>query len=358
MEIRNSSVEERIKRHLAFWKRESVDRPLLGFMIGSYFPMERFEEAKKITEKKDVVNPEDIIPARFIDDYNRLYSYSLQVDHDIFWVAEPFTGLPWMEAMLGCKVYGSKDSMWTEPFVKDIEKLDRITLQEENPWHNKFIEFTELLSHISEGRFPVGQPILRGVSDMLGALVGQGEMPFYFYDEPERMKEICRRLNNAFLQVVKKQQDSVPRFYGGYSIGLYSLWCPSKCIWFQEDLTSLLSPQIYREFILECNEQACNEYEYSLIHLHPASFYLLDDLLGIKSLKVIQINKDVGGPSVKEMITVFRKVLEKKRLCIWGNLDERDIYEIKKNLPFNGLYLYVLAQTVEEANMLARLIKK
>lgn len=358
MGMQNSSLKKRIQRHIAFWKQENVDRPLMGFLIGSYFPVQRFEAAKEIMGKKTPIHPEEIIPAHFLNDYERLYSYSMQLEQDAFWAAEPFTGIPWMEAMLGCKIYGSKDSMWAAPILKGIEDFDKLPLPEESLWHKKYVEFTTLLSQRSEGRFPIGQPILRGISDMIGALVGQGELPFYFLDEPVKMKEICKRLNQVFLQVVEEQQENVPQFYGGYSIGFYDLWCPGKCIWFQEDLTSLLSPQIYREYILECNEVVCNKYEYSMMHLHPSSFYLLDDLLNIEGLKVIQINKDIGGPSVLEMVPIFKKVLEKKRLCIWGNLDEKDIYEIKSNLPYNGLYLSIVSSTVDEANALTKLINK
>lgn len=199
---------------------------------------------------------------------------------------------------------------------------------------------------------------MRGISDIIGAMVGQAELVYYFYDEPDRMKKLCKNINQIFLKVVEEQQNSIPKFYGGYSIGFYDIWCPGKCIWFQEDLTSLLSPIIYREYILECNKEVCDRYEYSAIHLHPSSFYIIDDILDIESLKVIEINKDVGGPSIEEMLPLFKKVLEKKRLCIWGNLDEKDIYTIKRNLPFKGLYLNIVSPTVVDANSLMKLIKE
>ena len=352
------ALEEKIKRHRAFWNRENVDRPLVGFTIGSYFPVHRYEAAHNLAEENKRIDAEDINAEAFIDDYERLYGYSAATDQDVFWVAEPFTGIPWMESFFGCGIYGNRDSMRAEPLeIKNINDLENIPPLDRSPWYEKYIEFTSLLSGRSGGRYPVGQPILRGISDTIGAMVGQEELVYYFYDEPELMKRLCRNVNSVFLQVIEEQQNSIPAFLGGYSMGFYDLWCPGKCVWFQEDLTSLLSPDIYREYILECNREVCHRYEYNAIHLHPSSFYILDDLLNIKNLKVIEINKDVGGPSVEEMVPLFKRVLEKKRLCIWGDLDEKDIYAIKKSLPFSGLFLNIVSPGVAEANALMKFIK-
>lgn len=72
----------------------------------------------------------------------------------------------------------------------------------------------------------------------------------------------------------------------------------------------------------------------------------------IDRLKAIQINKDVGGPSVAEMIPHFQKVLAKKNLIIFGDLDEADIDCILGELPRKGLFLNIFAPGVERATEL------
>ena len=69
-------------------------------------------------------------------------------------------------------------------------------------------------------------------------------------------------------------------------------------------------------------------------------------------LKAIQINKDVGGPSVQEMMPEFHKVLTKKNLIIFGDLDETEIDCIMKELPRTGTFLNIVAPTVERAQQL------
>jgi hypothetical protein len=139
-------------------------------------------------------------------------------------------------------------------------------------------------------------------------------------------------------------------------MGFYHLWCPGPCIWFQEDLAALISPKFYRKYIFELNARICQGYDYTLCHLHPTAFFILDDLLQIDALQVIQINKDIGGPSIEEMLPQFTNVLQTKRLVIWGDLDEAELEVILRELPYTGLYLHIVAETVARARQLREFI--
>jgi len=122
----------------------------------------------------------------------------------------------------------------------------------------------------------------------------------------------------------------------------------SESIWYQDDLNALLSPKIYDEIVLAVRRMIPKDYEYSLFHLHPASFFILDSLLAIEDLKVVQINKDEGGPSVAEMMPVLRKVQEKKNLAIWGSLPQEATL-ISEQLPSEGVYVMIAVETLEES---------
>ena len=131
---------------------------------------------------------------------------------------------------------------------------------------------------------------------------------------------------------------------------IYDLWCPGVNIWYQDDLNALLSPEIYDEIVCPVHRIIPKGYEYSLFHLHPASFFILDSLLTIEGLKVVQINKDEGGPPIDEMIPVFRKVREKKNLAIWGSLSPEEVNCITERLPPEGIYVMIAVATAEECN--------
>jgi hypothetical protein len=113
-----------------------------------------------------------------------------------------------------------------------------------------------------------------------------------------------------------------------------------------------MSPDLYREFLSEPERRICEGRGYTAIHLHPASFFLLDELLAKDDLKAIEVNKDVGGPSVKEMIPYLRKIQTRKSLILWGDLDEADLRCVESELSPQGLFLNILAPDLDTAKRL------
>jgi hypothetical protein len=350
--MRQEAVATRLARHHAFWERKPLDRPLVSFQLNDYFVANRMHASADLRVDKKKIEPEMLIVDRFLDDYERMYQEACATGQDGFWVAEPFNGIPWMEAIFGCDIYATQNSFVSAHCLDSPAGLKKLRFDPDNPWVRKYVEFVVKLSKLSAGRFPVGQPILRGASDIVGALLGQTEMVFAIYEEPEIVRAAYFTVLDGLRQLIALQFEATPRFLGGYSMGLYEVWCPEKCIWFQEDLSALLSPQIYADFLLDPDASVCEGYAYTAAHLHPASFFIVDSLLQIDALKAIQINKDVGGPSVAEMIPVFRKVLERKNLIVFGDLDEAEIDCLTGKLPPMGLFLNIFAPSVERAAQL------
>ena len=285
----------------------------------------------------------------FLEDYERMYQTVEAVEQDGFWAAQPYTGIPWMEGILDCEVFATESSFISQPWAKSIEEAQKVKFDPENLWFKKYVEFLEKIQKLSDGRFPVGEPIMRGPSDMVGALLGQSEMVFAIADDPEGMQRLFQHVTDIFIQVIEYQYKIVREFNGGYSLGFYPVWTPEKCIWFQEDLSAILSPAHYRQFLKRPADAICKDYDYTAVHLHPASFFIVDELLEIERLKAIEINKDVGGPSIPEMIPVFQKILEKKNLIIWGDLTEADINDILGDLPMRGIFLNPVMPSAQHA---------
>lgn len=346
-------IETRLAMHRTFWNREPQRHPLAAFrVVPDFFFSRHFRAAEKLLVPGKRITPDLLVVEDFLPDYESMFQTSEEVGQDAFWTAEPFTGIPWMEAILGCDIYAAEESFISKPRMKSLDEMDGIAFNPDSPWLKKYLEFTARLVELSRGRFPIGMPIMRGPSDMVGAVYGQTEMVFALADEPDRMKEFFLRVTDVFLRVIAEQKKLVPPFHGGQALGFYHVWCPGKSIWFQEDLSAIMSPAMYREFLVEPARRICAGHDYTSIHLHPASFFILDELLALDALKTIEVNKDVGGPSVPEMIPELRRIAEKKNLILWGDFTLEDLDCIRKNLPKRGLFLHVVAPTMDEAGIL------
>ena len=342
---------ERLALHRAFWAREPQPRPLASFRIGDFFFSRHFHAALPLLEPGKPVAPGMLHVSEFLPDYDRMFREAEELGQDGFWTGEPFTGIPWMEAILGCPVRAGSESFVSQPrFSSPAEALDEIRFDPDNPWLKKYLEFTAALVRQSRGRFPVGMPIMRGPSDMLGALLGQQQMVLALMQEdPEVMRRLIDRVTRAFLAVIDAQRRIVPPFYRGSALGFYHLWAPGPSIWFQDDLSAILSPELYRRFFLDSARLILQDFEYTAVHLHPASFFILDELLTLENLKVVEVNKDVCDPGVKEMLPVLQKIMQTRGLILWGDLTVEDLELVRRHLPCRGLALNIVAPTVEEA---------
>ena len=345
----------RIEAYKKFWKREKNLTPLVSFRIGNYFIATHYRAAKEMLVKGTQITPGMIDVDSFMEDYERKYNEASSLNQSGYWTAEPFAGIPWMEAFWGCDIVATGESFMPIPLVKDAGDLKKLQFSMENPWVAKYFEFIKKLNDLSHGRFPVGAPILRGQGDTVGALMGQTEFIYALYEEPDIIKKTLRKVVDSFLCIYGEMHRLNKPFHGGSSMGFYDVWTPGESLWFQDDIGALLSPELYREFFLGNERHFCGKYRYTMMHLHSSSFHLLDDILSNENLKALEINKDVGGSSINQMLPWFRKILEKKRcLVIWGDLAEEEIQLVFDNLPMEGVFFHILSpdlRTAERINL-------
>ena len=343
------SLADRIALHKLYWDRKFLPYPPASFRVGDYFVSRQFEAAKSLLVQNKKITPEMLTVEDFVPDYERMFAGTEELGQDAFWTAEPFTGIPWMEAILGCEIYANEESFSSKPWMTSLDELEKIKVDASNPWFLKYLEFTRRLAELGKGRFTVGMPIMRGPSDMVGAIMGQTEMIFALADEPETMKTFFLKVTEAFLSVQREQKKLIPAFHGGSCLGFYHVFCPGTSIWFQEDLSAIMSPEMYGEFLDGPARRICRGHEYTAIHLHPASFFILDHLLANEGLRAIQVNKDVGGPSVEEMLPYLKRISERKNLILWGDYSPAELDLLRKNLPARGLFFNCMMPTMDGA---------
>jgi DNA-binding FadR family transcriptional regulator len=353
------NLEERLALHRAFWARKKQPRPLASFRVGDFFFARHFQAALPLLEPDKPISPEMLIVSEFLPDYERMFREAEDLGQDGFWTGEPYTGIPWMEAILGCPVRAGRESFTSRACFSVPEAIERARFDPQNPWLGKYLDFTTALVQQSRGRFPVGMPIMRGPTDMLGALLGQQEMVLALMEtDPQAMRRLVEGVTRAFLSVIEVQRRLIPPFYGGQALGFYHLWAPGTAIWFQDDLSAILSPKLYRQFFLDSARLILAGHDHTAVHLHPNSFFILDELLTLENLKAVQVNQDINGPGVKEMLPVLARIMQTHRLILWGDLTREDLEQVRQNLPCRGLALNVVAPTRDEAEARLKYIQR
>lgn len=337
----------------AFLTSKPSDRPLLALYYGMFLPEAFPETARRLPVGE--ISPKDIPIEPFLEDIDKLYETYVQFDDDIPYAAAALIYVPWMEAILGCPVLAADNSLWVDPIVRDWDSwLDSRLPLEENPWFQKLLEMTRALVQHSRGRYPVGQTLMRGISDCLSTLRGASVFALDFIDNPQEVRKAARKVADVFIEVAKAQLALIPSSALGYiSSGCHRAWAPEPMVWLQEDALSLLSPTIFREFILPEDRRILNQFTWTGFHLHGNVPWAVEDIAGLPELTVlnycfesVQPNED-GTFSAFKMIQAFNKPL-----AAWKELDNEQFWlwleRFFAELEPRGLLLEVTVRTLEE----------
>ncbi len=166
---------------------------------------------------------------------------------------------------------------------------------------------------------------------------------------PGQSAACAGRITEALLRLSEETLSRIPSFRGGTCLGFYNIWAPGPAAWFQDDLSVLFSPEQYRKVCGDGLRALLSSVPFSMFHLHPASFHHLDTLLEIAGLRALQVNRDVGGPSIRGMLPILKRIQERKSLVIQGILDEDDVSCIVGELEPRGLHFTAMVADIREA---------
>jgi len=343
----------KIEKYTAFWNREDVKRPLVGFSFIGWFPLGEFRASKAWSSSK-YLTPEMIAPQAFMDDYIRLLREGETVEDDIIRGACPIqVAVSFLPGMLGCKLRILPDNILGEEQHLSWDEALRVKLDPQNPWFNKYMEFAQALVETSNGRFPVSHAAEMGPTDMHAVLRGHSASIVDLMDDPEKSAELLWRLGEIFRETTEELWKRVPLFYGGYFDAQYSLWSPGPIIRMQEDATAVYSPDLYRKFVQPVDRMLARHFAGSFIHLHSTSMFLLEAFLEIEEIRCFEINNDVCGPPVKEMVPYFQMVQKAKRpLLIRGSFKPDEMRLLLDSLEPRGLFLNIMVNSMEEVEAL------
>lgn len=324
-----------------------MDRPLLATWVGSYDMTSLFPRGLARLPEGELT-PGDVNFGYFREDYEALFEKHRQATADVPWSAFPLMPLPWVEAIAGCRIVHNAGNLWAEPWLDSYDRLDgEWTLEPCLDWLAKLVEFTDWLVSLSGGRFPVAVSLMRGPADILAAMRGAQNSVLDLMDTPLAAARVLDWITGIWVQVAHAQLSRLQPFAGGYGWSVQNLWSEEPGGWFQDDAIAYWSPSLYQAYAVPHESRLSKSVARTGCHLHSAAIFTVDELLKMPELGVIEMNLDVVGKTIPEMIPVFRRILESQRLYVWGSFSEDDLVAMKENLPARGLALQLMSDTPE-----------
>lgn len=349
------------EKHLRFWSLEKVNGPLIGFTVGTGFDSWSYWQDNKAAQsllQLEEISPADIIPSDFIEDQIKYLRFTEKINDDIIRSAMPLASIPWMEAIIGCKIISTNSSVSAVKMFNDICEVEIMPFTSNNLWAKKYFEFFKVYDEAFNGEYPIGQSIIRGPSDILCAILGVENAAVALIDDPDGTKKVLNQITENLESFLKAQSYLLPKFLDGFVIGQYELWAPEPVIRIQEDYSNLFSNEMYQEFLQPLDKKLASISNYTLIHLHSSSLHLIKEFLEVNTIRAYQITKDPNVVSIEVMIDALVKVQESnKPLVVKGQFSKDDYTLLKNNLRQEGLCIQPVVKSIDEVNELLILLR-
>lgn len=284
--------QETRQRMEAWWKGESMERPMMRIVA------RRKEPVEPLVEVEPYANMEEkwIHPGKTVANY---LNYCRQ--HAFLAEGFPhfriFLGPGAMAAYLGCKPMFSEDSVWFEKCVTDWGDNPQLRFDENSPWFKRHYESIREARRIIGDDFFVDIPDIVENLDILASLRGPEDLCFDIMDSPEIVKKLVEDLDDLYFEYYDRFYELVKTPEGECSYNGFHIWSKGKVAKIQCDFSALISVEQFKEFVQGSIRKQCRRLDNSLYHLDGVDAVRhLDAILEIEELDALQWTPGAGKP--------------------------------------------------------------
>ncbi len=214
----------------------------------------------------------------------------------------------------GGRPHFSDHTIWFDTFDVDFKKASPFMISEEDPWIIKHRKLYWALAKESAGRFLLGHPLMLPANDLLSMHMGTDRFLIALMDEPDWMRaailQAARDLHAERSRLQAEAKKWTPFWYG--NAGWMDFWAPKPFASTQSDVSCMLSPEMFEQFIvpeLDFMGQALGAMWYHLDG-HDARQHL-PRLLSLPYMRVIQYTptpaEQPNGPAHLEFYRTIQK---------------------------------------------------
>ena len=242
---------------------------------------------------------------------------------DILPVASTHLGPGSLAAILGAELEGREDTIWIHPRT---DGSTVIALDESNRWYQLHLDLVSACKRLSQGCYFVGCPDLIEGLDTLAGLRGTQAVLLDTVDRPDALAQKLQAVNDCWFEVFDRIYDIINE-EGEMAFCYFSIWGPGRVAKLQSDISIMMSPASFRQFVQPYIRQQCQWLDHSLYHLDGVgAIRHLDALLEIEELDAIQWTPGVGQPQGGDpcWYDLYKRILAggKSIMPAWVEVDE------------------------------------
>lgn len=247
-------------------------------------------------------------------------------------------------------------SIWYDPSLRDYADL---RFDPDSFLYKKTLDMAREYVCDAGGDYIVSMPDTVGDADVLSHLRGPDNFMMDLIDRPDEVKEALKKVQAVWENIIRSVSGIVMENNdGGCSVGWLQTWAPGVHGQLQCDLSVMLSPGMFGEF-LRYELTAQSEFlDNSLYHLDGRQQVAhLDHILSVPKLRAVQWTNIAGQQPVTAFLPVLKRIQAAgKSLVLDCSPDE--LATLMEHLSSSKMYIRTWAQNEAEAEDIVRLSAK
>jgi len=270
------------ENHVRWWNRE-------GLVLWLTAPRETpIEPIAKPTRPDDLVQ-------RWVDPVYRCNADEYRLARtahlaDAFPFLSTQIGPGSLGTFIGSEPEFAETTVWYRPCIDNPDTYGSVRFDPAgNKWFDAHLALIDEALRRADGRYFVGVPDLIENLDTLAALRDTEKLMVDLIERPGWVLERLDEINEAFFASFDILYDRVREADDGGNVFIFSIWGPGKTVKVQCDLACMLSPEMFRRFVVPALTAQCEWLDYSMFHLDGEdATQHLDALLEINALDAVE----------------------------------------------------------------------
>ncbi len=281
-----------------------------------------------------------------------------------WWGAEalPVTYVNW-GAMALCGMYGSDlgwytTSVWYSQVIEEWSTWEWKDDPRDSFTYRTIDGIMDALVDGAEGNYFVGKPELGNGADCLSLMRGMERLAFDLYNEPDAVVRGVDVVSDAWVELMEEAYQRTTAINdGGDVLAWMGIWAPGRTDQIACDFSSIISPEMFRQFFIPEVRKMGRWCENGVYHLDGPDCMArdLDILLEEEDIQVIQFTPGVGFPptSTPEYLPRLKRILDSGRgLYLLAEPDE--VRPLLEYLGPKGVFMRVYLETQDEAEQMLK----
>lgn len=268
------------------------------------------------------------------------------------WIAGPVS----LGALLGGNAGIESSSVWLSPVIKNPDEHPPLELDLNGIWWQRhWATISEAVRCVGD-RGVTCYPDIEGPVDALGGLRGN-DLLFDFVERPDWVKAKLVEINRACREIYDAWWPMLRDRWGGSSIGIFGIWAPGRTLKLQCDLSCMLSPAMFDEFVVPALREQSVPLDYVYYHLDgTTALQHLDSLLAMDEIDAIEWTPQSGLPGAgsPEWFDLYRSIKAAGKSVHAFGVEPEEIDPLLRAVGPEGLCITTTTKTETEARVLLR----